>query len=624
MVFSDLTTPGQNFKSKDKDVELRIAPVSDRFLAFVFDLLIFFPVLSLTLAPLFKKVELLYYQSPTSTEFFVIGGIIFVCSLMILCFYQMFFLKVFMATPGKMLFKMIVVDILKRPLTLQQILTRSVLWEIEFVLLLIPFSEILSHRHRRALHDRASETMVISLKKITDLGPHPLEAHFVRNMLTIFVLSVFVWSLAITNKFYNMSLIGYFKKQELIESKYLCDSVSEMVDNDDQRVDRAISFYLTDQISDECLLSEADFALWTMSESEKSWAYLAKAVVFGYDHEKSTQYLQKVCEVAPNQEPCAITEIIDRNKVNSKFKSTSGKLLSALLYFKQGDVVKAEDGFDSIANEKGIETFVQRHLTKLYWMQNNPKVTEGAYRVSSHLLGVEEKVELSTWLCNQQLEINCTTGENHYCDEMKKQLVQTPPKELQPMTMVALLKDQECKGTETIKNINNSQIRIDDENFFDLLRVLSKENQLGSYEKTRILKKQALNKDNDYLKDVQFVALSKLIETATDKDLLEIAEYLSSIKFKNFEMQKTYSKLLHLSTLKKDSNLIQRVLALKGDLFQLDDDTKKTEVMAYYLLGDLKKSWALMKPLEVVNRQPASEAEYLQIKNQLEKTFGGK
>ena len=31
-----------------------------------------------------------------------------------------------------------------------------------------------------------------------------------------------------------------------------------------------------------------------------------------------------------------------------------------------------------------------------------------------------------------------------------------------------------------------------------------------------------------------------------------------------------------------------------------------------------------MKPLEVVNRQPASEAEYLQIKNQLEKTFGGK
>ena len=54
--------------------------------------------------------------------------------------------------------------------------------------MLFPFLEILGHDERRALHDKTSETWMISLK--TDRlsqSPHAIEQHFVRQFFYLVV-----------------------------------------------------------------------------------------------------------------------------------------------------------------------------------------------------------------------------------------------------------------------------------------------------------------------------------------------------------------------------------------------------------------------------------------------------
>src|SRR4051812_36672887 len=100
MVYQDSTS--SNRKTKH---EFRIPPLVDRFLAFVFDIVIFTPVFSFILAHLFRKLELMYFVSPGSLEFLTLCGVLGAFLLILTILFQTLFVFLMGATPGKYFFK---------------------------------------------------------------------------------------------------------------------------------------------------------------------------------------------------------------------------------------------------------------------------------------------------------------------------------------------------------------------------------------------------------------------------------------------------------------------------------------------------------------------------------------
>jgi uncharacterized RDD family membrane protein YckC len=339
------------FKHKSKSAQLRIAPISERFLAFFFDIVLFTPLFTVLLSQIFKKIELRYYLAPDSIEFVALAIIAVFLIAVLTILFQSLFIHYFQGTPGKLVFKLRVVDSSTglHP-SLGNSFLRSTLWVIEFFLLGIPLLEIMSQKQRRALHDRASETAVITLKEIADPGPHPLESHFVRNLLMIFVTVFCVWGALVASKLYVAAVRGDFKKQELVNDKYLCNAVTESVEPGQSRLDYAIALFVAQQIPDDCLLSEADFAFWTNNEFELSWAYLAKSFYYKFDSDKSESYLEKVCEFDKNSTACEIAKVIQDGGEFKKASKAAETLTAQILNLKEMLSSSAEQAILSAMN----------------------------------------------------------------------------------------------------------------------------------------------------------------------------------------------------------------------------------------------------------------------------------
>ena len=169
MVFPDLSAP-EVCQKKNVAERTAIAFIADRFLALVLDFLIMSPVVSLLLAGLMKKTKTYFLLDAQSPEGFVAGLLIFILGACIVILLQSVFMYYWQATPGQFFMQMRVISYphYRQRLSFSQCVLRSFCFCASFLLLAIPFLEVLSHPLRRAFHERASDTMVITLKKVCD------------------------------------------------------------------------------------------------------------------------------------------------------------------------------------------------------------------------------------------------------------------------------------------------------------------------------------------------------------------------------------------------------------------------------------------------------------------------
>jgi hypothetical protein len=79
----------------------RLAPVVDRLLGFVLDVLLFMPLCSLILAQIFRRIEYFYQVSPNSSEFYVLLGVGVAFSLILAIIFQGLCLMLWGKTPGQ-------------------------------------------------------------------------------------------------------------------------------------------------------------------------------------------------------------------------------------------------------------------------------------------------------------------------------------------------------------------------------------------------------------------------------------------------------------------------------------------------------------------------------------------
>lgn len=180
MVYRDLSLFSESKILAGPPEDIKIPSVGDRALSVMFDYAIFIPLISLLLSPLLAPAVSQYQLGISVLPILAVSFTGFCLWILIqtLSFYYG------SATLGQRIFKIKVISYpaLHSRLSFNQCLYRSFSWSCSILFLGIPFFEILTHGKRRSLVDRASDTLVTTLKSEGDPGPVPLEARYLTSL----------------------------------------------------------------------------------------------------------------------------------------------------------------------------------------------------------------------------------------------------------------------------------------------------------------------------------------------------------------------------------------------------------------------------------------------------------
>jgi uncharacterized RDD family membrane protein YckC len=457
MVFGDLSQYSpQNENFEKRNLNNRIAPVADRVLALFFDILLATPIFSFILYPLSVKLENQFYIDANSSEFTVFLILNALAYLFLWTVFQTVSLYFFGTTPGKHIAKIKVISIKSfegqyesqkniESLSIFQCLQRSFTWSFEALLFCIPYFEVLSHPLRRPLHDRSAETMVITLKQQGDLGPHPLETRFVRNMM-VMTFSLFAfWSVTKSFALYTAAKEHQFKMIEVEKGENLCSQITETTTDYYSRIDLALSRFLAKEVDATCLEKETNFVLWTQSSDLKSWGYLAQSYLVNYDKALKSQYLNKVCAEDQDSSACLIA------KNNFENKTLTAKVLQIQKLNENIEYKKALDTLRDLSAVPGFSDFIQAESVKAFWYLEKPLEAKGAYLNSILHINNEQQKSLAAWMCHQQTQTSCKPHSYAACDDLEQIVLESGSEDLDLDSATALVKARDCQGTDKMK-----------------------------------------------------------------------------------------------------------------------------------------------------------------------------
>ncbi len=382
MVMRDLSAPES--RPQDHRDEIKIAFVGDRFLAAVFDFLIFSPVVSFCGAGFLKQIKTILLLDPRSNEAALMWMLLVGTSALIVVLLQSVFLFFWQATPGQRFMQLKVISYPRRfeSLTFSQALLRSLLWTLSAGFCGIPFLEVIGHPLRRAFHERASDTLVITLKEEYDRGPMFIEKKLVSSWMRMVFLTIGFAALLFGFRTYrSLAQETYFKNLSS-ESDVHCSRIP--VDGYAQfhRQDLAVALYLADEVSSECLNKEADQSLWNGSDGDIAWAYLAKALITE-DKTEQDKYFTKVCEYK-EREVCAIAQYLsdDENPDAAALRrggltSVSSRFLLMEDELKHKDYLSAIILIRDLQKESSLKPLMEKRYVQAAWSLNEEERGRG-------------------------------------------------------------------------------------------------------------------------------------------------------------------------------------------------------------------------------------------------------
>ncbi|MGZ3779775.1 MAG: RDD family protein [Pseudobdellovibrionaceae bacterium] len=379
MVFPDLSFPQTRRQQISDQSFPAIASVNDRFLAFALDFLIFSPVISLFIAGMLRQLKTFFLISSTSQEGYIAAGLITVMVVVITVLLQTVFMFYWQATPGQVFLQLKVVaypykqnQLSLSQLTLSQCLVRSSMWCLSFGFMGLPFLEILSHSLRRTIYERASDTIVVTLKRSSDEGPMPLEARFVSSWLkTTFLFMAFFGVIAFFKVYYSLAKGAYRESANGVAS--LCKEIPEASLKAKSRLDTAVALFLLNDISADCLNKEAEFSLWENSGSSQELAYLAKFLIVD-SHSEQKKYFSKLCSDSRSS-VCALARYLkDDGKTLDLENADKNLLLTRLLLSEEKFVKNDFEGSLKIIKElqshAALKTALEKRYVRSIWALN--------------------------------------------------------------------------------------------------------------------------------------------------------------------------------------------------------------------------------------------------------------
>lgn len=379
MVFPDLSAPQAGVHQHHK-LAIPIAAVPDRLVALVLDFLIFSPVVSLFIAGIIRQAKTHFVLDSFSSEGSVAVLLIFAAIFFITALLQTVFLYFWQATPGQIFLQLKVISYPhhQERLSVNQCLVRSILWSLGIIPLAFPFLEVLSHPLRRAFHERASDTMVVTLKKDYDEGPYPIESRFLSSWMRLSFLFACLFAVLSFFKTYNSLLLGHYREKSDSQELY-CKELKDLEAEGSARIDAAISFYLINEISPACLEKEAEASLWGDPLQSQELAYLAK--YFLNEGQAQEKYFEKVCEDA-SAEACALAKSVEDSDALKSFENLSPRLWVTKILLSEDKYSKQDySGNLKIIEELQKEPMFKKRLEKRYvravWSLNEKTMAKG-------------------------------------------------------------------------------------------------------------------------------------------------------------------------------------------------------------------------------------------------------
>lgn len=299
--------PKSPFAYTRKDLDL--AQPRDRAAAFVADMIFLLPVISLLASP-FRKwyIEAQLFGDDSAVRraiFLLIWGYMFGAIL-----WMTTWIAMTGTTPGKKLLGLKVVDVWSRskPRPMHAFL-RACGMVVSLASLGIPFIAILTNPRRRPMHDRVSDTVVITNHPARRaLGPSVNEfatGSALHVMGTGFLL---LFMLVVTEHWLSAPTAD----AKIAQCKIIDEGVAHTkTSNAGQRLDVALALEVASLVNSNCLITEASKVLWVDQAKGNpavvARAYLARGFAESSDDIKK-KYFTKVCDQSKTDDACVIAK----------------------------------------------------------------------------------------------------------------------------------------------------------------------------------------------------------------------------------------------------------------------------------------------------------------------------
>ncbi|MBX2987075.1 MAG: RDD family protein [Bdellovibrionaceae bacterium] len=375
----------------------RLAPVMDRLLAFLIDFLIFSPVIGLAISGLLKEIRTLLLLNPESPEAGVLWILLVIAVVALAIFSEALCLSLMGGSPGQRFLHLRVRSLPDQgPIDFVQALSRAALWWLSLPWVM-PLLSVYTHPLRRAFHDRASDTLVVTDRGVGDLGPLPLEREFFLSWSRMFLILVLFGATLSVLRLQDLISQRHFTQQAMSEAGELCLEVPAELAGV-RRLDRVVATFLAGGADKECLDHEADLMLWSAGSAGKAFAYLAKGLAAD-ESDVSTVYLNKACEVESKGEACALARFASSTEESrSSLLRAQGlsTLTSRVLLLREnvdrGELASAAALIRDLRAEKGFEDYLSREEVRTVWKIRESK-RQGRTPASSELDEVQRDFE---------------------------------------------------------------------------------------------------------------------------------------------------------------------------------------------------------------------------------------
>lgn len=450
------TKSDPTFEAKNKtaaELARRGAPLTDRMLAFAFDLCLWSPMALLLGKPLWRDFQYHNTLTPGSTEALMFFGFGLFVALMFILAVQTFFVWKFGATPGKKLFMMSVVHQYGGKLSLGQSFTRAFTQVFEVVCLGIPFLEVVSHPERRPWHDRLAESRVITLKSKEFEAPHILESRFFRNLYWGFGMSMLILAWSALWQVHHQVKVGATKRSEMEKSGYLCETKTKIPGHSGMtaaqaRLDFALAQFEAGVMDKECLEAEADFAIWTQADEILPWAHLIRGVLAEREQKEnsdeepvisqfaqacvtSDRGLASVIENVSEDDQkfrCQLSEYFQGNThVELDNRSWTAQVVQLKQAFQNGDFAEVDTLTAKSTWPTELASYAQDLGLKALALKGADQEFQAGLKLLMPAWTEQERVDTLAWACFSQTSKACgQSASPSVCANLRKELETAP------------------------------------------------------------------------------------------------------------------------------------------------------------------------------------------------------
>lgn len=513
------TSKNQFLKTKS----FRLAEPIDRLAAFIVDMGIIFLICTLILAPVQRRMQ----EAQFINDF---HGIIFniflswIIVFLLLVIYWTFFTFHSGTTIGKRIFQIKVVSLWpQHTLSLWDAVVRSIVHFFELCFIGIFHFSIFSDPRRRLLHDRLSNTIVVSTSYRKSNYPKRIEA-ICANLLFVFIFIVFLGS--ITFKIYKGTEYIGLNQDEVKNCDIIEDASKDWPNKEKTRLSVALGLYAAGVIGEECLQRETYHSF--RNEEEMPNAYLAKAFLNSHHTELSNLYIQYICQRYEESESCKFTQIMDL-WVGEKWEGAKEQLqhilpdasahvkIWSIKYFKK---IKDYNGVLELIEElwpaKYLSEFLgSQRIIALYGVERENE-SETVFQSIFEYLDNKERYELASWLCYNQLNRSCANLEKSSCSLIQKEK-RYFNSEISHLHFLLDIKLDSCLGYEkSYKNLISKSLSPSLKSYISSL-VFEKEGKINQAKK----KLKSLIKEEPENSIISHGAKIKFLDLITESDELE-------------------------------------------------------------------------------------------------------